>query len=102
MLGGDDFTRLRSEPSAKLATPSAIFEGLVAPRRSLDWRDGPPRLVVAQTVSMMHGIKDPKLRPPGNSQDLQHMGNAVVRLCDRPNARPNLATFGNEVVIWVD
>ena len=51
---------------------------------------------------MMHRIEDPKLRLPRGIQDFQHVGNAVVRFGNSPDARPYLAALGNEVVIWID
>src|SRR5262249_52367651 len=57
-------------------------EALVLPRASLDRRDVRPCLVVACTISMMHGIEDAKLRCARGIEDLQHVGNAVVCFSD--------------------
>jgi hypothetical protein len=51
---------------------------------------------------MMHGKEDPKLRVARGIQDFQHMGDAVVGLCNGFDARPDLAAFGNEVVIRIN
>src|SRR5262245_13084272 len=64
MLCGDDLARLRLELGTDLATPRAVFEALVLPRCLLNGRNVLPGFVVARTVSMMQGIKDPKLRLP--------------------------------------
>src|SRR5262249_54218576 len=73
----DDLTRRRHEFGAEFTAPGAVFEALVLPRRPLDRRDVLPRLVIARTVAMMHGIEDPKLRLARGIQNFQHMGNAV-------------------------
>jgi hypothetical protein len=41
---------------------------------TLDRRDVFPRLVIARTVAMMHGIEDPKLLLARGVEDFQHMG----------------------------
>jgi hypothetical protein len=51
---------------------------------------------------MMHGIEDPKLRLARGVQNFQHMGDAVVGFGNSFDARPDLAAFGNEVVIRID
>src|SRR5262249_32770187 len=78
----DDLTWRRSEFGTELATPGAAFEGLVLPRGSLNRRNVRPRFVVACTISMMHRIEDAKLHCARGIQNLQHVGNAVVRLSD--------------------
>src|SRR5262245_21949497 len=88
MLRGDDLSRLRLELATDLATPRAVFEGLMRPRCLLNGRNVLPSLIVARTVSMMQRIEDPKLGLPRGIQDLQHMRNAVIRLCNSPNAVP--------------
>src|SRR5262245_23618058 len=102
VLRGDNLARLRRELGTDLAAPRAVFEGLVCPRRLLNGRNVLPRLVVARTVAMMQCVEDPKLRVPRGIQDLQHMGNAVVRFGDGANAPPYLAALGNEVVVRID
>src|SRR5262245_2487338 len=88
MLRGDDLAWLGLELGTDLATPGAVFEALVLPRRPLDGRNVLPGLVVARAVAMMHGIVDPKLRLPRRIQDLQHVRNAVIRFGNSPNAAP--------------
>ena len=102
MLGGDNLTWLRLEFSTDLATPLAVFETLAPPRCPLNGRDVLPSLVVFRSVSVMHCIEDRKLRVARGIQDLQHVGNAVVRFCNAPNTVPDFPSFGNEVVIRVD
>jgi hypothetical protein len=51
---------------------------------------------------MMQGIEDPELRLSRRIEDLQHIGNAAIRLCNRPNAIPDLASLGDEVVVRID
>src|SRR5215813_13145153 len=83
----------RHEFGAELATPRAVFEGLVLPRGSLNRRNVGPRFVVAGTITMMHGIEDAKLRFARGIQDLQHVGNAVVCFSDSFDAGPDLAAL---------
>ena len=51
---------------------------------------------------MMHRIEDPELRPARGIQNFQHVDDAVVRLGNGLDARPDLAAFGNEVVVGID
>src|SRR5262249_35053602 len=102
MLRGNDLTRLRDELGAELAAPSAIFEALPLPSCLLNWRNVFPRLIVARTVAVMHGVEDPKFRLARGIQDLQHVWNAVVRFGDGFDAWPDLAALGNEIVVWID
>jgi hypothetical protein len=51
---------------------------------------------------MMHGIKDRKLRLARGVQNFQHVGNAVVGFGNGFDVRPDLAAFGDEVVIRID
>src|SRR5215467_3392655 len=98
----NNLTRRRHEFDTELATPCAIFEALVLPRGSLNRRNVGPRLVVACTISMMHGVEDAKLHCARGIQDLQHVGNAVVCFSDSFDAGPDLASLGNEVVVGID
>src|SRR5262245_193258 len=86
----DNLAWRRHEFGTELATPCAVFEGLVLPRGSLNRRDVGPRFVVACTISMMHGIEDAKLRCARGIQDLQHVGNAVVCFSDSFDTGPDL------------
>src|SRR5262249_18463952 len=91
---GDNLTWHRRELGTELATPCAVFEGLVLPRGSLNRRNVGPRFVVPRTISMMHGIEDAKLRRARGIQDLQHVGNAVVCFSDSFDTGPDLAALG--------
>src|SRR5262245_31401138 len=102
MLCDDNLTWLRREFGTDLATPGTVFEAFSPPRCPLDRRNILPGLVVARSISMMHRIEDPKLRLPRGLQNLEHIGNAAIRLRDSPNAVPELAALGNEVVIGID
>src|SRR5262245_32773064 len=102
MLSGDNLTRLGLEFGTDLATPSTVFKGFSPPRCPLNRHNILPSLVVARSVSMMHCIEDWKLRLPRGVEDLQHIRNAAIRLRDSPNAVPELATLGNEVVVGID
>src|SRR5262245_25472791 len=102
MLSGVNLTCLRLEFGTDLATPGTVFEAFSPPRGPLDRRNILPSLVVARSISMMHCIEDPKLRLPRGVEDLQHIRNAAIRLGDSPNAVPELAAFGDEVVIGID
>jgi hypothetical protein len=102
MLLDDNVTWLGRELETELATPGAILEALSCQRRFLNGRNVLPRLVVARTVAMMHGIENRQLRLAGGVEDLQHMSNAVIRFGDSPNAGPDLAALGNEVVVRID
>jgi hypothetical protein len=86
MLRSDNLAWLRLELGTDLATPRAVFEALSHPRCLLDGRNVLLSLVVARTVSMMQCVEDPKLRLPCGIQDLQHVGNAVIRFCNSLNA----------------
>src|SRR5215510_3391458 len=98
----DNLTWRRHEFGTELATPCAVFEALVLPRGSFNRRNVGPRLVVACTISMMHGIEHVKLHCARGIQDLQHVGNAVVCLSDSFDAGPDFAALGNEVVVGID
>src|SRR5262252_700341 len=98
----DNFTWRRYEFGTELATPCAVFEAHVMPRGSLNRRNVGPRFVVAGTIPMMHGIEDANLHCARGSQDLQHVGNAVVGFSDSFDAGPDLAALGNEVVVGID
>jgi hypothetical protein len=102
MLLRDDLAGRRYELGAEFAAPGAVLEGLALPRRPLDGGDVLPCLVIAGTVAMMHGIEYPKLRLARRVQNFQHMGYTVVGLGNSFDARPDLATFGNEVVVGID
>src|SRR5499427_6697582 len=99
---GDNLTWHRHEFGTELATPCAVFEGLVLPRGSLNRRNVGPCFVVACAIPMMHGIEDAKLRCAGGIQDLQHVGNAVVCFSDSLDSGPDLAALGNEIVVGID
>ena len=102
MLLRNHLARRRHELGAELAAPGAVCEGLALPRRPLDGRDVFPRLVIARTVAVMHGIEDAQLRLPRSISNLQHVGDTVVRLGDGLDARPELAALGNEVVVGIN
>ena len=102
MLAGNDLTSLRHELGAELAAPCAKFEGPVLPCALLNGRNVFPRFVVARAIAMMHGIEDPQLRFARGLQNFQHVGDAVVGFGNGLDARPDLATFGNEVVVGID
>ena len=93
---------MRFELAADLATPRAVFERLVRPRRLLNGRYVLPSLVVARTVSTMQRIEDAKLRLPRGIEDLLHMRNAVIRFRNGPDAVPYFTSLGNEIVIRID
>src|SRR6516225_3917233 len=104
MLEGHDIAlaRLRLEFAADLAAPRAVSEGLSQPRCLLDGRNVVPGLIVAWAVSMMQRIEDAKPRLPRGIQDPQHIRNTIIRLCNRLQAIPYLASLGNEIVIRID
>src|SRR5215467_850409 len=102
MLLDDNFAWHRRELSPELATPSAILKCFVRPRCLLNGRNVLPSLVIAWTVSMMHCKENPQLRLPRGIKDLLHVRNAVVRFGNSFDAGPDLAAFGNEVVVRVD
>src|SRR5215813_3841970 len=95
----DDLAWHRQELGTEFAAPRSIFEGLALPRPPLDGRNVFPRLVIARTVAMMHGIEDPKFRLARRVQNFQHMRDAVVGFGNSFYARPDLAAFGNEVIV---
>ncbi len=102
MLRGDNLARLGLEPGTDLATPGAVLEGLAHPCRSLDGSNILPGLVVAGTVAMMQCIEDAQLRLPRGFENLQHMRNTIIGFRDSPNAVPDLAPFGDEVVVGIE
>src|ERR1041385_857377 len=69
MFAGDDLVSFGYELGAEFATPCAIFEGLVTPRRLLNRRDVLPGFVVARTVAVVHGVEYRKLRVTHGIQD---------------------------------
>src|SRR5919108_1013271 len=102
MLRGDNLARYWLEPGTDFAAPCAVFEAPAFPRSLLNRCNVLPSLVVARTITMVQCVKDPKLSLARGIQNLQHVRNAAVRLCDSLDARPYLAALGNEVVIWID
>src|SRR5215831_4345143 len=102
VLEGNDVAHLRCELAADLATPGPILEGLMRPGCLLDGSDVLPGLVVALTVPMMQRIENAQPGLPRSIQDLQHVRNTIIRLCDSLQAVPELASFGNEVVVRID
>jgi hypothetical protein len=50
----------------------------------------------------MHGVEDPQRRFARGMQNFKHVGNAVVSFGNRLDARPYLASIGNEVVVGID
>ena len=50
----------------------------------------------------MQRIEDAKPRLPRRSQDLQHMRNTVISLCNSLQAIPYFASLGNEIVVRID
>jgi hypothetical protein len=50
----------------------------------------------------MHGIEDPKLRFARRMQNLLHVWDAIICFGHGFDPRPDLAAFGDEVVIGVD
>src|SRR5262245_30499231 len=95
MFSGDNITWLRLEFGTDLATPGPVFEAFSPPRCPLDRRNILPSLVVARSISMMHCIENAKLGVPRGVEDLQHIRNAAIRLCDSPNAVPELAAVAS-------
>src|SRR5581483_3465870 len=102
MLPDDYLAWPRCELRADLAAPCAVFEALSEPCRLLNGRNVSPGFIIAGTVSMMHCVEDMKPCIPCRVQDREHVRDAVVRLCDPPDARPDLATLGDEVVVWIN
>src|SRR5690349_13693953 len=102
MLRDDTFSRLRGELGTDLATPRTEFESLMLPRCPLNRRDVLPTLVVAWTITMMQCVENAKSRLPCCIQNLQHMRNTLIRLCNGLEAIPYLAAIGNEIVVRVD
>src|SRR5262245_22167085 len=99
---GDNLTWRRHEFGTELATPRTVFESLVLPCSSLNRRNVGPRFVVARTISMMHRIEDAKLGCARSIHDVHRVGNAAVCFSDRLDAGPDLAAFGNEVIVGID
>src|SRR5215467_10309845 len=97
MLEGHEIPRLRFKFAADLATPGAVFEGLLPPCCLLDRRNVLPGLVIAWTVAMMQRIEDPKLRLPSCIQDLPHVSNTIICFCNSLQTIPYFASFGNKI-----
>ena len=86
MLHSDNLAWLRRELGADFSAPRTVFEGLSLERPLLNGRNVLPSFVVARTVSTMHRVEDAKPRVARGMQDLQHMGNAVIRFRNTPDA----------------
>src|SRR5262249_11137700 len=102
VLEGHDVAHLRCELAADLATPGPVLEGLMRPGSFLDGSNVLPGFVVARAVPMMQRIENVQPRLPRSTQDLQHVRNTIIRLCDSLQAIPYLASLGDEVVVRVD
>src|SRR5215469_8607319 len=102
MLLGHDVARLRHEFGTEFAAPGAEFEGFSRPGHFLNWCNVLPGFVVARTVSTMHRIENPQSSFSRSAQQLQHMRDAVIGLCDAFDAIPYFAALGNEIVVRVD
>ena len=97
-----DVSRLWFELTANFAAPRAVFKDLAFQASLLDWCDVFPGFVIAGTVTMMHGVEDAEPCVAASIQDSQHIWNAVVGFCNGLNVVPDLAAFGNEVVVRID
>src|SRR6185369_14672975 len=102
MLLRDDFSRLRFELAADLATPGAIFKGLRTQGCLLDWRNVFPGLVVARLVTMMHCVENSKTSFARSIEDFQHMRNTIICFGNILYPAPDLTSLGNEIVVRVD
>src|ERR1700726_3123803 len=88
MLLGHDVARMRRKLGAELAAPSSIFKRLSRPGCFLNRRGVLPGFVVARAEPMMHRTENPPPSLSRRSQQLQHMRDAVIRLCNAFDAIP--------------
>src|SRR5262245_17850864 len=102
MFERNDIIRLWNELVTDLAAPRAVLEGFSRPRSLLNWRDGLPRLVIAGAIATMERIEHTEPRLPRRIQNRGHVMNAAVGFCHSPQALPDLAAIGDEIVVWVD
>jgi hypothetical protein len=102
MLEDHGVTGLGLELLTDLTSPRAVFERLTRPGSLLDGRDILPRLVVAGTVATMQRIENTKFRRARCIQDLEHIGNTIIRFGHSLQVRPEFATFGNEIVVRIN
>jgi len=66
---GHDVAGTGFEFGPDLTAPSAVFESLSPPRRSLDWRNVLPRLVVARAILPVQRIEHADFRPSSAERD---------------------------------
>src|SRR5262245_60455543 len=102
MLESDGVTLLRLEAPLDLPSPCAVFERLRTPGSPLDGGDVLPVLVVSGSVSTMQRVERAQSRLSRRAQDLQHVGHALVGFGHALQPIPDLAAFGNEVVVRID
>jgi len=50
----------------------------------------------------MQRIENTKFRRARRIQDLEHMGNTIIRFGHSLQVRPEFASLGNEIVVWID
>ena len=93
MLEGHDVAWLWREFGPDLAAPRPVFEGLTRPRGLLNGCDVLPGLVIAGTVPMMQRIEHAKPRLPSCIQNLQHMRNTTICVCNSLEAIPYLTAL---------
>src|SRR6476469_7266646 len=102
MLEDHGFTGLGLKLLTDLTSPRAVFERLTRPGSLLDRRNILPRLVVAGTIATMKRIENTKLGRARRIQDLEHIGNTIIRFGHRLQVRPEFATLRNEIVVRID
>src|SRR6185369_934952 len=102
MLEDHGLSGLGLELLTDLTSPRAVFKRLARPRSLLDGRDVLPRLVIAGTVATMQRIENMKFRRARRIQDLEHIGNTIIRFGHSLQVRPEFASLGNEIVIRID
>ena len=98
MFLGHNVTGLRSEFGTNLAAPGAVCEGLSRPGCFLNRRNVLPGLVVTR----MHRIENAQSSPSRSGQQLKHMRDAIIRLCNAFDAIPYFAALRYEIVIGID
>src|ERR1043166_31541 len=102
MLEDHGLARLRQELIGDLTSPRAVFERFARPSPLLNRRHVLPSLVIAGTETTMQWVENSKLCGARSIQDVQHVGNTIIRFRNRLQVRPEFAALGNKIVVRID
>src|SRR5262249_36693836 len=102
VLLGHNVAWLRRKLGANLSSPCAVFEDLALHRCLLDGRDVLPALVIAWAIPMVHRVEDAEPSFPCGGDELEHMSDGMGCCRNALDAVPDLAAFGDEIVVRVN